>query len=357
MEESPRLLKKYILSTLKELELSEKALRKTVFSMFGENECPNKKVFTQCLQSLVTNNKVELNDGMYKKPVKVSKKRKLSKIVDNDEDNLINSEDEVQDFQMNNNHEVVENNVQIFEETGENKKKTVMGELWKYGEVAWRDGVLDQKYIQSNPDRITRLFCGNLNKKITEEQLKNALPGITHIKWITDKVTKEFYGSTFIEMKDPESAAVAVLMDKSKLLGRPLKIYYCPPRPGDKWPPSLSLSIPNPNPNTIPSLSLSSSTTANTSTSNNQREPTVKPIGCKKLYCGNLSYEIDDDSMVAFFETCGEIVGLRWLTQRDTGAFRGCGFIQFATSEAADEAMKLNGRELLGRPIRLDWTE
>ena len=26
-------------------------------------------------------------------------------------------------------------------------------------------------------------------------------------------------------------------MDKQKLLGRPLKIYYCPPRPGDVWPP------------------------------------------------------------------------------------------------------------------------
>ena len=26
-------------------------------------------------------------------------------------------------------------------------------------------------------------------------------------------------------------------MDQQKLLGRPLKVYYCPPRPGDVWPP------------------------------------------------------------------------------------------------------------------------
>lgn len=44
--------------------------------------------------------------------------------------------------------------------------------------------------------------------------------GITHIKWMTDKVTREFYGSTFIEMKDPKAAAAAVMLDKTKLLGR-----------------------------------------------------------------------------------------------------------------------------------------
>ena len=44
--------------------------------------------------------------------------------------------------------------------------------------------------------------------------------GITHIKWMTDKVTREFYGSTFVEMKDPTAAAAAVMLDKTKLLGR-----------------------------------------------------------------------------------------------------------------------------------------
>jgi nucleolin len=68
--------------------------------------------------------------------------------------------------------------------------------------------------------RVTRLFCGNLNKKVTEEELKTRLPGIMFIKWITDKQTGEFYGSSFLEMKDPASAALAVLADKTKFLGR-----------------------------------------------------------------------------------------------------------------------------------------
>jgi hypothetical protein len=55
---------------------------------------------------------------------------------------------------------------------------------------------------------------------VTEEELRTRLPGITYIKWITDKQTGEFYGSSFLEMKDPASAALAVLQDKTKFLGR-----------------------------------------------------------------------------------------------------------------------------------------
>ena len=68
--------------------------------------------------------------------------------------------------------------------------------------------------------RVTRLFCGNLNKNITAEELQERLPGITYIKWITDKQTGEFYGSSFLEMKDAAAAAFAVQQDRTKFLGR-----------------------------------------------------------------------------------------------------------------------------------------
>lgn len=93
-------------------------------------------------------------------------------------------------------------------------------ELWRDGERAWKDGTLNYEYLCSNPDNITRVFCGNLNLKITEDDLKSAISGITFIKWMTDKQTRKFYGSTFLEMKDPKAAADAVALDKTKLLGR-----------------------------------------------------------------------------------------------------------------------------------------
>lgn len=229
-------------------------------------------------------------------------------------------------------------------ETSNEKKKIVIvagsesNELWKNGEQAWKDGAFDLGYLRNNPDRITRLFCGNLKIDITEEQLRNAIPGITHIKWMTDKHTREFYGSTFLEMKDVKSASEAVMMDKTKLLGRPLKIYYCPPRPGDVWPPNDS--------------KVSSGGKPNASIGTKPQSLTIvreKPEGCRKLFCGNLSYNIDDETLCDFFKNCGELTGLRWLTHKDSGDFRGCCFIEFASTQTADKAILLNGQELLGR--------
>ena len=87
--------------------------------------------------------------------------------------------------------------------------------------------------------------------------------------------------------------------------GRPLKIYYCPPKPGDIWPPVAG-----------------SSGGPSSKAFFEKKEKTPKPEGCKKLFCGNLAYDIDDDTMCKFFEHCGEIVGLRWLVNRDSGEFR-----------------------------------
>jgi len=220
-------------------------------------------------------------------------------------------------------------------------------DLWKNGEAAWRDGTLDSDYLVRNPDGITRLFCGNLKLDVTEEALRGHITGITFIKWQKDKTTKAFYGSTFLEMKDPKAAALAVAMDRTKFQGRPLKIYYCPPRPGDAWPP-----IERGGAGSGPGAGAG----AGAGKDRNTRARTPKPPGGKKLYMGNLSYSIDDDTVVNFFKDCGELRGLRWLVNNDTQEFRGGGFVEFHTSEAADKALLLDGTSLLGRPIRLDWT-
>ena len=47
-----------------------------------------------------------------------------------------------------------------------------------------------------------------------------------------------------------------------------------------------------------------------------------KPEGCRKLFMGNLSYDIDDDTIVEFFKPAGTLTGLRWLTRKETGELR-----------------------------------
>jgi len=53
-----------------------------------------------------------------------------------------------------------------------------------------------------------------------------------------------------------------------------------------------------------------------------RREKQPKPPGGKTLFAGNLSFNIDDDTMVDFFKDCGTLVGLRWLTHKDSGEFK-----------------------------------
>lgn len=253
-----------------------------------------------------------------------------------------------------------------YESNKKNKATKDQYDLAKNGEQAWRDNSLPAEYLENNPDQITRLFCGNLKLDVTQEALKECLPGITYIRWQKDKTTKNFYGSTFLEMKDPRAAALAVAKDRTKFMGRPLKLYYCPPRDGVQWPPAPEHDRSNFN-NLAADFDSSKGAADGAGTGGpvdpktvgrgySQRPKTPKPPGCKKLYAGNLAYTIDDDMIVNFFKECGEMVGLRWLTNRDTGDFRGCGFVEFSNSEEADKAMQLDGQELLGRPIRLDWT-
>ena len=106
------------------------------------------------------------------------------------------------------------------------------------------------------------------------------------------------------------------MKDKQKFMGRPLKIYYCPPRPTDQWPPRTG----NDSSGTYPSA------TGGKAVPQPPKPPIAqlseKPDACRKLYCGNLSYNIDDEAIVDFFKDCGKLVGLRWLTHKDTGDFR-----------------------------------
>ena len=81
-----------------------------------------------------------------------------------------------------------------------------------------------------------------------------------------------------------------------------------------------------------------------------------KPEGCTTLFCGNLNFNIDDDAMKDFFKDCGEVSSIRWLTDRDTGDFKGCGFVEFSDPDTSlDKAAAMNGNELMGRAVRLDY--
>mmetsp|Transcript_32925 Transcript_32925/g.48698 ORF Transcript_32925/g.48698 Transcript_32925/m.48698 type:complete len:335 (+) Transcript_32925:104-1108(+) len=202
--------------------------------------------------------------------------------------------------------------------------------------------LINQKVsCKGNPQGVTRLFLGNLPFTVDEASLGAFLPGtLTHIKWITDKETGKFYGSAFCEMDTAENAAEAVALAGQKLLGRPIKINFAPARPGDVWPPEKKVI------------------TGGQAGGTGVKAMSEKPSDCMKLFVGNLSYDIDDDAITKFFSNVdAEVKAVRWLHHKDTGDFKGVGFVEFWNTEACERGATLNGKNLLERPIRIDWTD
>lgn len=173
------------------------------------------------------------------------------------------------------------------------------------------------KPCKGNPQGVTRLFLGNLPFSVDEASLGAFLPGeVTHIKWITDKETGKFYGSAFIEMNNSSSAAEAVAMAGSQLMGRPIKINFAPSRPGDLWPPEKRVISGG--------GASSSNTTGGQAGGKGVKAMSAKPDNCLKLFIGNLSYDIDDDSICKFFGSVdAEVKAVRWLHHKDSGDFKG----------------------------------
>ncbi len=72
----------------------------------------------------------------------------------------------------------------------------------------------------------------------------------------------------------------------------------------------------------------------------------------KKLYVGNLSYGVTEDQLRDLFADAGEVASVAVITERDTGRSKGFGFVEMATDEGAQEAIRrFNGYNFDNRDI------
>lgn len=75
----------------------------------------------------------------------------------------------------------------------------------------------------------------------------------------------------------------------------------------------------------------------------------------KKLYVGNLSYDTTQDQIRTLFAEFGEVGEVNLITDRDTGRPKGFGFVEMATEEGAQAAIKqLNGRMVDSRALTVN---
>ncbi len=75
----------------------------------------------------------------------------------------------------------------------------------------------------------------------------------------------------------------------------------------------------------------------------------------RRLYVGNLAWTVTDQDLLDVFSEAGKVDSAQVIIDRATNRSRGFGFVEMATDEAAEGAIKkLNGRDIKGRPIRVN---
>jgi cold-inducible RNA-binding protein len=75
----------------------------------------------------------------------------------------------------------------------------------------------------------------------------------------------------------------------------------------------------------------------------------------KKLYVGNLSYDVTDDSLEAMFAEFGTVQSAQVIMDRETGRSKGFGFVEMGDDNAAQEAIRgLHESQQNGRPLTVN---
>jgi RNA recognition motif-containing protein len=75
----------------------------------------------------------------------------------------------------------------------------------------------------------------------------------------------------------------------------------------------------------------------------------------KKLYVGNLSYEVDSSALESLLSAHGTVQSAEVITDRETGRSKGFGFVEMGSDEEAQAAISaLNGQDHGGRALTVN---
>jgi len=75
----------------------------------------------------------------------------------------------------------------------------------------------------------------------------------------------------------------------------------------------------------------------------------------RKLYVGNLSYDVDNAALEQLFSQHGKVETAQIIQDRDTGRSKGFGFVEMGSEAEAKAAITaLNGQSHGGRPLTVN---
>ncbi|MBU1229374.1 MAG: RNA-binding protein [Proteobacteria bacterium] len=74
----------------------------------------------------------------------------------------------------------------------------------------------------------------------------------------------------------------------------------------------------------------------------------------KSIYVGNIPFSATEDDLRSMFSQFGEVMSVKFINDRETGRFRGFGFVEMDDASAKEAVEALNGKEISGRALRVN---
>jgi len=74
----------------------------------------------------------------------------------------------------------------------------------------------------------------------------------------------------------------------------------------------------------------------------------------KSIYVGNIPFSASEEDLRSMFGQYGEVISVKFINDRETGRFRGFGFVEMDDSAAKQAIDALNGKEVSGRALRVN---
>ncbi|KAI9775193.1 MAG: hypothetical protein M1839_001381 [Geoglossum umbratile] len=190
--------------------------------------------------------------------------------------------------------------------------------------------------VAASDDGPKNLFIGSLSWNVDEEWLAKEFEEFGEInscRVITDKATGRSKGFGYVEFANSADAAMALKTKKgAQIDGREINVDFSTPRPSDSNPRERVNS--------------------RAQTYGDETSPESDT-----LFVGNLSFEVDENTIGEEFGKWGTVTHVRLPTDMDSGNPKGFGYVQFASVEEAKSALEnMKGVAINGRPCRLDFS-
>lgn len=194
-----------------------------------------------------------------------------------------------------------------------------------------------KKPRKDNAEALSKLFAGSLSWNIDDEALSEAFKdfeGFVSARVVMDQNNARSRGFGYVNFSDSDSASKALeAMQGKELDGRVINLDHALPANAKPLERAADRA--------------------------KKHGDSVSPES-DTLFVGNLSFEIDQDTVHEFFNAVREVVSVRLPTNPDTGCLKGFGYVSFGSVEDAKAAFEeLNGSSIgtgsSARPVRLDF--